>query len=153
MSAGCARRCSASCSTDWASATTAQSGAASFCWPTIAITGASARLKPVAMPGGAQAIRQPWRNLYAHLMAAIGWAELTAKFSGLDLYEQLHGKRRVILDAMIAKHLNSPTGIFMRALVRRGGCSAGSMQRTASLRGGSGDPARGAGGVGSTAGR
>lgn len=67
-----------------------------------------AQLKPVAMPGGVQAIRQPWRNLYAHLTEAIGWAELTAKFSGLDLYEQLHGKRRVILDAMIAKHLNSP---------------------------------------------
>lgn len=67
-----------------------------------------ARLKPVAMPGGVQAIRQPWRNLYAHLTEAIGWAELTAKFSGLDLYEHLHGKRRVILDAMIAKHLNSP---------------------------------------------
>ena len=67
-----------------------------------------ARLKPVAMPGGVQAIRQPWRNLYAHLTEAIGWAELTAKFSWLDLYEQLHGKRRVILDAMIAKHLNSP---------------------------------------------
>ena len=67
-----------------------------------------ARLKPVAMPGGVQAIRQPWRNLYAHLTEAIGWAELTAKFSGLDLYEQLHGKRRIILDAMIAKHLNSP---------------------------------------------
>ena len=67
-----------------------------------------AQLKPVAMPGGVQAIRQPWRNLYAHLTEAIGWAELTAKFSGLDLYEHLHGKRRVILDAMIAKHLNSP---------------------------------------------
>ena len=31
--------------------------------------------KPVAMLGGAQAAREPWRNLYAHLMAAIGWAE------------------------------------------------------------------------------
>ena len=29
-----------------------------------------ARLKPVAMPGGAQAVREPWRNLYAHLKAA-----------------------------------------------------------------------------------
>jgi len=26
--------------------------------------------KPVAMPGGAAAVREPWRNLYAHLLAA-----------------------------------------------------------------------------------
>ena len=31
--------------------------------------------KPVAMLGGAQAAREPWRNLYAHLMAEMGWAE------------------------------------------------------------------------------
>jgi hydrogenase maturation protein HypF len=67
-----------------------------------------ARLKPVAMPGGAQAIREPWRNLYAHLMAAIGWDRLTTEFSALDLYAQLHGKPRGLLDAMIAKHLNTP---------------------------------------------
>ena len=67
-----------------------------------------ARLKPVAMPGGAQAIREPWRNLYAHLVAAIGWDGLTAEFSGLDLYSQLHGKPRALLDTMIAKQLNTP---------------------------------------------
>ena len=38
-----------------------------------------ARLQPVAMPGGAQAVREPWRNLYAHLMAAIGWTGLMAR--------------------------------------------------------------------------
>ena len=67
-----------------------------------------ARLKPVAMPGGSQAIRQPWRSLYSHLMQAIGWDELTAKFSALELYGRLHGKPRAALDAMIAKRLNSP---------------------------------------------
>ena len=67
-----------------------------------------ARLKPVPMLGGAQAIRQPWRSLYAHLMTGIGWDELTANFSGLDLYADLRGRPRAMLDAMILKHLNSP---------------------------------------------
>ena len=67
-----------------------------------------ARLRPVAMPGGAQAVRQPWRNLYAHLMDAIGWAGLTARFSALDLHAYLDGKPRALLDAMIAKQINAP---------------------------------------------
>jgi hydrogenase maturation protein HypF len=67
-----------------------------------------ARLKPVAMPGGAQAVREPWRNLYAQLVEAIGWDRLTARFAGLDLYAYLDGKPRALLDAMIAKHMNAP---------------------------------------------
>ena len=34
--------------------------------------------KPVAMLGGAQAMREPWRNTYAHLATALGWARLRA---------------------------------------------------------------------------
>lgn len=60
-----------------------------------------ATFKPVAMPGGAQAVRQPWRNLYAHLMAAIGWAELSMDFAGLDLYRELDGYPRAPLDRML----------------------------------------------------
>ncbi len=67
-----------------------------------------ARLRPVAMPGGAQAVREPWRNLYAHLTAAIGWAGLTARFAALDLHVYLDGKPRALLDAMIAKQINAP---------------------------------------------
>jgi hydrogenase maturation protein HypF len=67
-----------------------------------------ARLKPVAMPGGAQAVREPWRNLYAHLMAAIGWEELTAGFSSLDLHARLCVKPRVVIDTMIARQMNAP---------------------------------------------
>jgi len=64
--------------------------------------------KPVAMPGGTQAVRQPWRNLYAHLMAAIGWAELTAGFGSLDLYRDLAGRPRAILDWMLKTGTHAP---------------------------------------------
>ena len=39
-----------------------------------------AAFKPVAMVGGVQAIREPWRNTYAHLVAAQGWASLSKTF-------------------------------------------------------------------------
>ena len=60
------------------------------------------------MPGGAQAVRQPWRNLYAHLMAAFGWEELTANFAGLDLYRDLEGRPRAILDQMLRTGTHAP---------------------------------------------
>jgi len=55
-------------------------------------------LKPVAMPGGAQAVREPWRNLYAHLAAA-GIRELPARLTGRPIRT---------LDAMIAGGINAP---------------------------------------------
>jgi hydrogenase maturation protein HypF len=67
-----------------------------------------ARLKPVAMPGGAQAVREPWRNLYAHLAAAIGWHASGAHYSGLDLHTYLSGKPCRALAAMITSRLNAP---------------------------------------------
>ncbi|MDJ0895470.1 MAG: carbamoyltransferase HypF [Alphaproteobacteria bacterium] len=65
-------------------------------------------LKPVALPGGAAAIREPWRNAYAHLMAEMGWAEFAMNFDRLDLFKRLEDKPRATLDAMIAKGLNTP---------------------------------------------
>lgn len=64
-----------------------------------------ARLKPVAMPGGAQAVREPWRNLYAHLKAA-GAFDATPSASG-D-WSALNGKPLATIDRMIAQGLNSP---------------------------------------------
>jgi hydrogenase maturation protein HypF len=65
-------------------------------------------LKPVAMLGGAQAAREPWRNLYAHLTRAIGWDRLSGSYSGLEVLACLNAKPRAVLDAMMTKGLNAP---------------------------------------------
>jgi hydrogenase maturation protein HypF len=67
-----------------------------------------ARLEPVAMPGGAQAVREPWRNLYAHIVAAMGWDAFKARHGGLDIGACLAGKPLTLLDRMIAKGVNAP---------------------------------------------
>jgi hydrogenase maturation protein HypF len=64
--------------------------------------------KPVAMLGGAQAAREPWRNLYAHLMAEMKWPEFTMNFDGLELYGYLAEKPRATLDGMIKNGINAP---------------------------------------------
>jgi hydrogenase maturation protein HypF len=64
--------------------------------------------KPVAMLGGAQAIHEPWRSLYAHLMAEMGWAKLGLDFGELELVGFLAAKPRATLDAMLKKGINSP---------------------------------------------
>jgi len=64
--------------------------------------------KPVAMIGGSQAIREPWRNTYAHLMAEMGWDRFTANFSDLDLFDVLSKKPRETIDQMIKNNINVP---------------------------------------------
>jgi len=64
--------------------------------------------KPVAMLGGAQAAHEPWRNLYAHLMAEMGWAEFSMNFADLELYADLARRPRSTLDAMARAGVNSP---------------------------------------------
>ncbi len=64
--------------------------------------------KPVAMIGGAQAIKEPWRNTYAHLMAEMGWDRFTINFGELDLFRLLSEKPREMLDQMLANKINVP---------------------------------------------
>ncbi|WP_296702118.1 carbamoyltransferase HypF [Thiocapsa sp. UBA6158] len=67
-----------------------------------------AHLKPVAMPGGTRAILEPWRNLYAHLESAGGWAAWRERFAGLAPIERLDAKPLGILHTLIARGLNAP---------------------------------------------
>jgi hydrogenase maturation protein HypF len=64
--------------------------------------------KPVALPGGDKAAREPWRNLYAHLMAEMGWPEFAMNFAGLEVFANLAARPRGLLDAMIAGRVNAP---------------------------------------------
>jgi hydrogenase maturation protein HypF len=67
-----------------------------------------AAFKPVAMVGGVQAIREPWRNTYAHLLAGPGWSEFVENFSALELYRYLNTKPLRTIDRMLETGLNVP---------------------------------------------
>lgn len=67
-----------------------------------------ATFKPVAMPGGDVASREPWRNLYAHLIPEIGWPTFANRFGNLDIFRWLDARPREIIDAMLRAGLNAP---------------------------------------------
>jgi len=64
--------------------------------------------KPVAMLGGAQAIKEPWRNTYAHLMSEMGWTELKMNFKELELIHFFEKQPLDTYNAMLQKSLNAP---------------------------------------------
>ena len=64
--------------------------------------------KPVALPGGAAAVKQPWRNAYAHLMAEMGWGEFSMNFADLEVYRRLNDMPRDTLNAMMETGTNTP---------------------------------------------
>lgn len=67
----------------------------------------AATFKPIAMLGGAQAIREPWRNAYAHLKAA-GWERLSRRYGLLDIFHYLEQKPLRTLDRMMERGINAP---------------------------------------------
>jgi hydrogenase maturation protein HypF len=87
-----------------------------------------ATFKPVRMLGGAQAIAEPWRSTYAHLVTGMGWAGFAAQFQTLALHRMLAAKPRAILDQMLTRGLNSPLasscGRLFDAVAVALGCSA-----------------------------
>ena len=64
--------------------------------------------KPVALLGGEQAMHEPWRNTYAHLMAELKWPAFTMNYNELELHSFLAAQPRAMLDSMLFRQVNSP---------------------------------------------
>ena len=67
----------------------------------------AAHFAPIALPGGAQAMREPWRNTVAHLKAGFGedWRE---RIAGTAFATMLEEKQLGVVEQMIEKGLNAP---------------------------------------------
>ncbi|MBB3191007.1 carbamoyltransferase HypF [Halomonas cerina] len=68
-----------------------------------------ASLAPVALPGGTQAIRQPWRLAYAHLYRGFDWAALAADHRHLAFFQALEDQPLATLACMLDSGFNSPS--------------------------------------------
>jgi hydrogenase maturation protein HypF len=66
------------------------------------------RFKPVAMPGGAQAVREPGRNTFAHLDTALGWERCARDYAKLEIVRFLDSRLVATLRSMIRNNINSP---------------------------------------------
>ncbi len=62
----------------------------------------------IPMPGGAMAIREPWRNTYAHLATVLEWEQVESAFPELELIQFLKTKPLANLHKMLHKGINSP---------------------------------------------
>jgi len=65
-------------------------------------------LVPVALAGGSQAMREPWRNTLTHLLRIMKWDELVNNYANLDLVSFLKQKSVKNILQMLNKGLNSP---------------------------------------------
>lgn len=68
----------------------------------------AAHFLPVALPGGAKAMRHPWRNTWAHLEAAFGWEEVVREWGDLDAVRAIDARPVGTLKQMLDRSLNCP---------------------------------------------
>ncbi|HIA54808.1 MAG TPA: carbamoyltransferase HypF [Candidatus Melainabacteria bacterium] len=64
--------------------------------------------KPVALIGGNQAMYEPWRNTYAHIMAEMGWAAYKMNFEELELTTFFESKPLPAFASMLKSGINVP---------------------------------------------
>ncbi|ESQ15543.1 MAG: hypothetical protein N838_08330 [Thiohalocapsa sp. PB-PSB1] len=67
-----------------------------------------AHLRPVRLPGGIRAILEPWRNLFAQVVAIMDWEQFARDFGALEITAALRQKPTGILGQMIETGVNSP---------------------------------------------
>jgi hydrogenase maturation protein HypF len=59
--------------------------------------------------GGAQAMREPWRNAYAHIVAALGWQNYFEQYAELELTKYLpKSKPLATFNSMLQSKVNAP---------------------------------------------
>ncbi len=66
-----------------------------------------ARFAPAALLGGAKAMREPWRNAFAHLDCFVGWREVAERYPHLDIVRRLSAKPLGPLQRMLETGLNA----------------------------------------------
>ena len=64
--------------------------------------------KPVAMPGGERAIREPWRMALAYLRQTFDWSEIVGRYGALPFVRSLAGKPVDALERLLAHGVNCP---------------------------------------------
>lgn len=94
-----------------------------------------ARFAPVPMPGGAQAMREPWRNTYAHLQQGLGWHGIATRYPNLEIVEFIKQKPLSTLEAMVTRNINSPPASSAGRLFDAVGAALGLCRETASHEG------------------
>jgi hydrogenase maturation protein HypF len=67
-----------------------------------------AHFAPVALLGGAKAMREPWRNALAHLDRFVGWREVAKRYPNIDIVRLLSAKPLAPLQRMLETGLNAP---------------------------------------------
>ena len=67
-----------------------------------------AHFKPIALLGGSFAMKQPWRNTYAHLQACLGWEWVSKQYPELALIKHLSSKPLSTFDGMVKQGINCP---------------------------------------------
>jgi hydrogenase maturation protein HypF len=91
--------------------------------------------KPVALLGGSKAMREPWRNTFAHLMAEMGWPRYLLDNEELELTDFLKRQKVDTLLGMLASGTNSPVASSAGRLFDAVAAACGVCRESASYEG------------------